>query len=620
MKTDKITDRIKKRNFFNSDFTPEEKSGVYRAIYERRDIRSYLPDAVPDEIILKALDAAHHAPSVGFMQPWNFILIKNKDLRLKLYEHFCAVNEKASLNFADDRNLKYRSLKLQGILDAPLNILVTCNTNRAGEHVLGRATIRETDIYSTCLAVQNFWLSARAEGLGVGWMSLYEPETVTDIFSLPEGVLPVAYLTVGYPVEFPEDPMLESVGWRQRMELKDIIYHDFWGNSDPLTSDAAANPNSNEKIRSIDDVRGGKDGLFEKKLEIEQDLNNSSVSPSSSSSSSSSDRLDNLIKPAGSLGMLEDYIIRLGEIQNTSVPVLNKKSLVLFAGDHGVTDEGVSAYQKEITARMVYQFLSGGGAVNSIARQNGIDLFIADMGVDHDFADASGLIHSKISCGTKNFIHEKAMTESETFLAIDAGRNIIKNLERPDIICLGEMGIGNTTSAAAIASAVLNKNPSEIAGRGTGIGDKTFQKKLEVIKRGLEIHSDSLSDPVKLLSALGGFEIAGMVGAILACHEFNIPVLLDGFITGSAALIACKMRPEAVTVLFAGHRSKEKGHRLMLDFLNLKPVLKLDMRLGEGSGAALAVNILESAVRIMREMRTFEEVGIENPRIKEALD
>ncbi|MDH5654640.1 MAG: nicotinate-nucleotide--dimethylbenzimidazole phosphoribosyltransferase [Spirochaetia bacterium] len=645
----KITKYLK-RNACSVQFSDEEKRGVYRSIYERRDIRSYLPDEIPDEILFKILDAAHNAPSVGFMQPWNFILIHERKIRETVYENFRSVNQKASEQYSGDQNLKYRSLKLQGILDAPLNILVTCDTRRGGEHVLGRYTIKDTDLYSTCLAVENLWLSARAEGIGIGWMSLYEPEALSVIFNLPEGVIPVAYLTAGYAAEFPEEPMLSTVGWRKRMDLKDVIYDHLWGkslNADASNTNALNHAKGNrdanllssseetesrkvyhvshqqeneiEEILS-ENIQTENTGQFHDQSEKteafqKRDLPETIPLSDVSGFKSSAERLNQLIKPEGSLGFLETCIIKLAEIQKTSVPKLNKKSLLLFAGDHGITEEGVSAYDKEITARMVYQFLSGGGTVNSIARQNQIDLYIADMGVDHDFQDAEGLIHEKIARGTENFAMKSAMSEEQAFRAIEAGGRTVKNIKLPDILCLGEMGIGNTTTAAALACAVLKKSPEEIAGRGTGIGPETFKNKIKTIQKALELHKGSFHSPMGILASVGGFEIAGMAGAILECERQGIPVLLDGFITGSAALIACEINPDVKNILFAGHRSAEKGHHLMLEYLELEPLLSLEMRLGEGSGAALAVNILENAVRIMRELKTFKEVGIENPKI-----
>ncbi|MFT4979291.1 MAG: 5,6-dimethylbenzimidazole synthase, partial [Myxococcota bacterium] len=216
-----------------SDFTEAERLAVYRAIYARRDIRTYRPEPVPDDVLWRILEAAHHAPSVGFMQPWNFILLRDLEQRRRLHDHFREVSAQAAEQYRDDRQARYRALKLQGILDAPLNVLITCDTRRGGESVLGRFTIPETDAYSTCLAVQNFWLAARAEGVGVGWMSIMENAFLRELLGMPDHVIPIAYLTVGYPIAFPQTPMLERVGWRRRENLHELVSEERWGGPPP---------------------------------------------------------------------------------------------------------------------------------------------------------------------------------------------------------------------------------------------------------------------------------------------------------------------------------------------------------------------------------------------------
>ncbi|MDH4263641.1 MAG: nicotinate-nucleotide--dimethylbenzimidazole phosphoribosyltransferase [Spirochaetia bacterium] len=587
----KINDKIKKT--LNPDintFSEEEKNGVYRAIYQRRDIRTYRPDAVDTDKLRRVLDAAHHAPSVGFMQPWNFIMINDADKRRALYEDFLQVNFMASGHYDGDQKQKYLSLKLQGLLDSPVLMLVTCDTLRGGNHVLGRATIPETDVYSTCLAIENLWLSARAEGLGVGWMSLYNPELVKTLFELPEEVVPVALLTLGYPVEFPDDPLLESIGWQKRLPLNDVIFYNKWGKS---TSFDLSNTNLNVSAIDVHHVQEEFHGN-----DIREKV---------------TDRNNDLTKPPGSLGRLEDYLLRLCNIQNKIYPEFKKKQIVLMAGDHGITDEGISAYQPELTAKMMYQFIAGGGAINVFSRQNGIGLTFVDMGVNHDFKNAEGLINAKVARGTKNFLNDAAMTIEQLQEALVNGRNIIRNYCKADILGVGEMGIGNSTSAAALTAAYLQMEPYVVCGSGTGIGENTKNKKADLIKQSLVFHAKNLKDPYEILRCFGGFEIAGITGAILEAYELKIPVVLDGFITGAAALAAYRINPDVTSILFAGHVSKEPGHRYVLKELGLEPILDLNMGLGEGSGAALAMGLLESSARIMREMKTFEESGIYNP-------
>jgi len=364
-----VTDQTK---FYR--FPDAHREGVYRAIYERRDVRAYRSDPVSDELILRLLDAAHHAPSVGFMQPWNFILVSDPLTRRTLYDHFLDMNDRAAKKHEGERKLKYTSLKLQGILDAPVNVVFTCDRTRGGDHVLGRDTIRDTDIYSTCLAIENFWLAARAEGLGVGWMSILETQFLKDILEMPDNVLPVAYLTLGHPVSIPDAPLLESVGWRKRENLADIIFEDVWEKKKDF---AAPRRNSEYSIEVVQD------------------------------------RMDNLTKPRGSLGDLENFVIQISKIQRRTFPSASRKTLLLFAGDHGIVEAGVSAYNQHVTAQMMYQYVAGTAAVNVFARMNDIKVLLCDVGVNHDFGDATGIIHRKIRKGTRNFRDAPAMTLEE---------------------------------------------------------------------------------------------------------------------------------------------------------------------------------------------------------------
>lgn len=542
-------------------FPPADRDAVYRAIHTRRDVRAYLPDPVPADILARVLDAAHHAPSVGFMQPWNFLFVESQPLRRQVYEHVVATSAASGRTYADDRAATYAALKLQGILDAPLNLLVTCDPERGG-NVLGRHTMRETDAYSTCLAVQNLWLAARAEGLGVGWVSVLEPSAIRALFGIPERILVIAYLTLGWPVELPAEPMLQSVGWRSRLPLADLVFRDRWEERADVQPPPAAPSAPRPAI----------------------------------------ERNAQLTKPPGSLGRLEAVALQVATVQGAPYPRWQRKALVLCAGDHGVVVEGVSAYRSEVTARMVLQFVAGAAAVNAFARQNGIALTIADLGVDHDFGEATGVVHAKVRRGTRNLAVEDAMSAAECEAAIEAGRRLVPDC---DLLGVGEMGIGNSTAAAALACALLGEEPEAIVGRGTGIGAETWTRKVAAVRRGLDRGGEALA-------SLGGYEIAGLVGVIDEAARRGIPVVLDGFITGVAALVAVERRPAVREALIGGHRSAEAGHARVLDALGLLPLLDLGMRLGEGSGAALAMGLVEAACRTLSEMRTFEEAGIED--------
>jgi nicotinate-nucleotide--dimethylbenzimidazole phosphoribosyltransferase len=301
-------------------------------------------------------------------------------------------------------------------------------------------------------------------------------------------------------------------------------------------------------------------------------------------------RLDSLTKPPGSLGRLEDLVVQLGLIQSTEAPQIPRKSMIVFCADHGVVDEGVSPYPSAVTRQMVANFQSGGAAINVLCRHARIETVIVDMGVGRP---------------TRNFAREAAMTRAAAEQAIDTG---FAYAAKAEILGAGEMGIGNTTSAAALFSAFSGLDPIETTGRGTGLDDPGVARKVEVIRRALALHPHC--DPIALLAALGGFEIAALTGLILGAASRRHLVMLDGFITGAAAIVARAIAPASLDYVVFSHCSAEQGHRKMLDFLNARPLLNLEMRLGEGTGAALGIGLLESAVNLYREMATFQSAGV----------
>lgn len=593
------------------EFPPAAKQAVYDAIALRRDIRNFRPDPVPPEVLLRILGAAHRAGSVGYMQPWDFVLIRSAERKAEIYELFRRANERAESRYAGDRRSKYAALKLQGILDAPLSVCVTCDTRRGGPDVLGRDTIRETDVYSTCLAVQNFWLAARAEGIGVGWVSIVDNQELAAALGLPEGVIPVAYLCVGYPVAFPESPLLEATGWRDRLDLAHLVHFEGWraGGDEPRdelrkllgppAADAARAHVAVEERRAPDlhELAGrippaGADAGLKGRVR---------------------ERLDSLTKPRGSLGRLEDLAVRLALAQGCEYPRATHKRILIFAGDHGACEEGVSAYRPELTARLCYNFVAGGGAINMLARQCGAELRIVDMGVDHDFESASGLIHRKVERGTRNLAREAAMTRDQGLNALVIGATVVLEDSSCDVLALGEVGIGNTTAAAALLALLTGVAAEDVVGAGTGVGSDTLRRKTMAVSRALDRCGSGRLDAVGKLAEVGGYEIAALAGAVLGAASRRIPVVLDGFITGVAALLAAELAPGVRDYLIASHRSAERGHQLVLERLGLDPLLSLELRLGEGSGAALALPLLESACRLLGEVRTFREAGLEEP-------
>lgn len=323
-------------------------------------------------------------------------------------------------------------------------------------------------------------------------------------------------------------------------------------------------------------------------------------------------RLDDLTKPPGSLGRLETLALRYALVQGSLDPRLGDKRICCFAGDHGVADAGVSAYPRAVTAQMVRNMLAGGAAINVLARHAGAGLEVIDIGVDDDLADAPGLCRRKVARGTANLAQAPAMTLAQTVCAIDVGIERARDAAAQGVCLLGtgEMGIANTTPATALFAAYLDLPPAGITGRGTGIDDAGLRHKIGVIEQALARHAERLTDPLATLATLGGLEIAGLCGLVLGGAAARLAVVVDGFISTAAALAAMRLQPAVADYLFFSHRSREQGHARILDALGVAPVLDLDMRLGEGTGAALAMTVIEASVKLYREMATFSGAGI----------
>jgi len=325
-------------------------------------------------------------------------------------------------------------------------------------------------------------------------------------------------------------------------------------------------------------------------------------------------QLDRLTKPPGSLGRLEEIATWFVQVTGKFPPCLPKKALFVFAADHGVCDEGVSAYPKAVTAQMVYNFLNGGAAINVLARHADAAVRIVDMGVDADFKSVPGLIDRKIARGTKNMAQGPAMSRAEARTSIECGIALAEDAvkEGATLLGTGEMGIGNTTAASALTAVLCAAAIAEVTGRGTGINDAALKHKQSAIRRALDLNRPESTDPLDILSKVGGFELGGMTGLILGAAARKIPLVLDGFISTAAALIAGALKPAVNAYLLAAHRSVEPGHRIALRQLGLSPLLDFDMRLGEGTGAALGMGMVDAAIKIINEMATFDEAGVSN--------
>lgn len=323
-------------------------------------------------------------------------------------------------------------------------------------------------------------------------------------------------------------------------------------------------------------------------------------------------RLDSLTKPQGSMGRLEEFAMRFVSISGEVMPEIPKKVVFTFAGDHGVAAEGVSAFPAEVTPQMVFNFINGGAGINVLARHAGADVVVIDIGVNYDFGDTDGLVKKKVLHGTANMAQGPAMSRDNAVRCLETGIDLAREYADKGyrLFATGDMGIGNTTPSSAIAAVLTGKRVEEVTGRGTGIDNDALEGKIKVIKRSLAVNEPNPEDPVDVLARVGGTEIGGIAGLCLGSAERGIPVVVDGFISTAGALIAFALNNNAADYMFAAHNSVERGHRAMLERMNLRPILDLGLRLGEGTGAALAMTLIDAGLKIYREMATFGDAGV----------
>jgi len=322
--------------------------------------------------------------------------------------------------------------------------------------------------------------------------------------------------------------------------------------------------------------------------------------------------LDNLTKPPGSLGRLEEFARKLIMIYENKIPDSLKKVIFVFAGDHGVAEEGVSAYPSEVTRQMVLNILSGGAGINVLAKHAGAEILVVDIGIKNNLKNSKGLVTKKVVPGTKNMRKNPALTRNEAARCIEVGIDLARKYAQPGhyLLGVGEMGIGNTTPSSAITAVLTGKPVSEVTGKGTGISESTWKNKIRVIEDAISFNSPNRSDPLDVLAKVGGTEIGGIAGMVIGAAANKIPVVIDGFISTAGAFIAYCLEPKTKDYMFASHNSVEAGHRALLEKMQLRPILNLDLRLGEGTGSALAMFIIEAGLKIYKEMATFKEAGV----------
>ncbi|OLZ72956.1 5,6-dimethylbenzimidazole synthase [Streptomyces sp. IMTB 2501] len=568
-------------------YADAEREAVLKVMRERRDIRNgFRSDPIPHEVLLRVLEAAHTAPSVGHSQPWDFVVIRSAETRRTMHELAMRQREAYAKSLPKGRAKQFKELKIEAILDTPVNIVVTADPTRGGRHTLGRYTQPQMAPYSSALAVENLWLAARAEGLGVGWVSFFDEREMVRALGLPEHLEVVAYLCVGYVDEFPDEPELMQAGWSKRRPLSWVVHEETYGRralpgEEPhdLLAETVA------QIRPLDAKALGEAWERQKRM----------------------------TKPAGALGMLEIISAQLSGLSRQCPPPIPEPAAVaIFAGDHGVHAQGVTPWPQEVTAQMVANFLGGGAVCNAFANQVGAEVCVVDVGVAADLPATPGLLPRKIRAGTSDMTTGPAMTREEAKTAIEVGIETARDLVAAGnkALLTGEMGIANTTASAALISVFTGADPAEVTGRGTGINDETLARKTEVVRRALDFHQPDPADPIGVLAAIGGFEHAAMVGLLLGGASLRTPVILDGVSAGAAALVARAIAPEVLAACIAGHRSAEPGHVAALNKLGLRPLVDLDLRLGEGTGALLALPLVQSTARAMHEVATFDSAGV----------
>ncbi|MFC5066121.1 nicotinate-nucleotide--dimethylbenzimidazole phosphoribosyltransferase [Actinomycetospora atypica] len=582
-----------------SALEPGDAAALGRVLAARRDVRTgFTAEPVDDAVLRRVLAAAHLAPSVGFSQPWDFLVLRDVALRAEL----AALAETQRAAFAASlpaaRARAFAGLKIEAIREAPVGVVVTCDPTRGGRHVLGRATQPRMAAHSVAGAVQNLWLAARAEGLGVGWVSFFRERELAALLGervgLPQHLEIVAYLCVGHVGEFAAGPELESAGWARRRPLEWAVHEGTWGahpGGDALDDAVAA-------CADIDVTEG---------------------------EAAARERLTRMTVPPGALGRIADVGVRLAGLAGTCPPPVPEPAVVaVFAGDHGVHAQGVTPWPQEVTGQMVANFLAGGAAVNAFANQVGAEVVVVDVGVASPVDEAPGLLPRRIRAGTADMTAGPAMSRDEARAALVVGVEVARDLVAAGnrLLVTGDMGIANTTASAALVSAFTGASPEVVTGRGTGIDDAMLAHKAAVVRTALERHgllgtTAAADDPLGALAAVGGLEIAGIAGLLLGGAALRTPVVVDGVVAGAAALVAHALAPSASHAWLAGHRSVEPAHTLALTHLGLEPLLDLGMRVGEGTGALLAAPLVAAAARALGEVATFDSAGVDSKAVAE---
>ena len=540
------------------------QQGLDTAIDTRRDIRRYRHDDVSKELVNTVLWAGHRAPSVGHSQPWRFIVVRDGDIR----DRAAVMADRERLRQAElltpDRRAHLLDLQLEGIREAPVGIVVACDRRAPASGVLGRNTFTDADMWSCACAVENMWLTARAHGLGMGWVTLFQPEELAELLHLPNDVETLGWLCLGWPDERPPAPGLERRGWSRRVPLSDVTLADRW----PADSAQPEAPVS----------------------ALRQTLH----SPNRYQVVAAHDDADQLLTPPGSLGLLDQTLDRVEAAGGTEI---TGGTLVLVGADHPVAHLGVTAFEASVTHDVMAASVAGTGLGVSTATAAGLSHLVVDAGVAQPVQGARSV---RIRGERGDLRHTDAMTPAQVEALLRDGQALGAEASHDGLVCLGEVGVGNTTIATALACAMTGLGPDEAVGLGAGSDTAMVERKAEIIKAALtRTHTDP-NDPERLLAALGGPEFAVLAGVCLGAAEAGSPVVLDGLATSVAALIATKFSPGLHGWLVASQASREQVHQIVLAVLGLEALMKLRMRAGEGVGACFGAQMILTGLQVRR--------------------
>ena len=549
-------------------------SELEKIMASRRDTRHFLSDEVPDEVIQKALKAGHLAPSVGLTDATKYFLIHSQDIKKEIKKLFLDFDQKAqNKTDSEEQKQQYQSLKLEAIEDSPLGLVICYDRLVLNNFTIGTIGSNESIKMSAICAAQNIWLSLTEQGFSMGWISILNYHQFKKLLGLPENLEPIGYFCVGKPAtNYSNQPMLQQLGWKQKSEFP--------------------------SVEVLDKVH---------QSELINEFKNDTNKPDFNLSDAIQNKIDNKTKPKGSLGVLESLAKQIATVFNTLNPKIIKPNLVVFAADHGIANHSISAFSQDVTRQMVTNFLDGNAAINVFCNQNQIKLSIVDAGVNYDFPTNTKLINNKIDKGTQSFLNNAAMSISQLNVCFEKGREVVQKIAKSGSNCIGfgEMGIGNTATAAVLMAVLCDYSIENCVGKGTGIDIEKLNFKIEILAKSIANYSGS-NDLDSKLAHFGGFEIMQMAGGMLEAHKNNMLILVDGFISSVAFLIAFLKNSAIKQNAIFCHCSAEKAHKKLLDFLEVKPILNLDLRLGEGTGCAIAFPIIESAVAFFNEMASFE--------------